>query len=307
MRLVETLGDGYTRRALLEAVLVGLLCGAVGVHVVLRRLSFLTAALTHATFPGVVLAALLGVPLVLGSGVFGLLVVGLVAFVAGARGGSAGALPSAAPAGRGGRDVSSVTGVVLSGGFALGVALMSAQDGFSKDLAAFLVGSILTVGTPDLVVSAVTATGVLAVLAALRKELLLGAFDPTALAAAGYPARRLDLVILLAVELTVVATVPAVGTVMAIALIVGPAATARLWCAATGSMTALSMALGVLAGVVGLAVSAQWNIAAGGAIVLTVAALFAGSLAVAPHARPRHRRVAAGVPALPAGRTSAAA
>lgn len=293
MRLIETLGDAYTRRALLEAVLVGLLCGAVGVHVVLRRLSFLTAALTHATFPGIVLAELLGVPLVLGSGIFGLLLVGVVAVVAGARGGGA-ALPSAAPAGRGGRDVSSVTGVVLSGGFALGVALMSAQSGFTKDLAAFLVGSILTVDTSDLLLSAITAVVVLAVLAALRKELLLGAFDPTALAAAGYPARWLDLVVLAAVELTVVATVPAVGTIMAIALIVGPAATAQLWCARIGTMTALSMALGVLAGVLGLAVSAQWNIAAGGAIVLTVAAMFALSLLVAPRTRGRAR---AAVPA----------
>jgi len=295
MTLWDTLGDGYTRRALAEAVLVGLLCGAVGVHVVLRRLSFLTVALTHATFPGVVLAELLGVPLVLGSGVFGLAVVAVVALVAGARGGSGGALPTAEPGGRGGRDVSSVTGVVLSGGFALGVALMSAQEGFSKDLTAFLVGSILTVGVPDLLVTAVTAAVVLGLLAALRKELLLGAFDPTALAAGGYPARRLDLVVLVVLELTVVTTVPAVGTIMAIALVVGPAATARLWCARTGTMTALAMALGAFAGVVGLAVSAQWNVAAGGAIVLTVSAFFAGSLLLTPWLRGSAR------PALAAG------
>ncbi|MBL7495356.1 metal ABC transporter permease [Frankia sp. CNm7] len=288
MRLWETLGDGYTQRALAEAAIVGVLCGAVGVHVVLRRLSFLATALTHATFPGVVIAALLGVHLVLGAGVFGLLLVGVVAAVAGARGGPAGGLPSAAT-GRGGRDLSSVTGVVLSGGFALGVALMSAQDGFTRDLTAFLVGSILTVGTPDLVVSAVTAVVVLTLLAALRKELLLGAFDPAALAAAGYPARRLDLVVLAALELTVVTTVPAVGTIMAIALVVGPAATARLWCDRTGPMTALSMGLGVLAGVAGLAVSAQWDVAAGGAIVLTVAAMFVLSLALTGRAHPRPR------------------
>jgi manganese/iron transport system permease protein len=296
MRLWETLGDGYTRRALAEAVLVGVLCGAVGVHVVLRRLSFLTTALTHATFPGVVVAALLGLHLVLGAGLFGLLVVGAVAAVSGARGGG-GAVPSAAPAGRGGRDLSSVTGVVLSGGFALGVALMSAQDGFTRDLTAFLVGSILTVGTADLLVTAITGAVVLTVLAALRKELLLGAFDPTGLAAAGYPAWLLDLVVLFAMEATVVTTVPAVGTIMAIALVVGPAATARLWCARTGPMTALSMALGVVASVLGLAVSAQWDVAAGGAIVLTIAALFAVSLLIAPRARPASLRSPAAEPA----------
>ncbi|MBX6388659.1 MAG: metal ABC transporter permease [Frankia sp.] len=282
MRLLDSLGDAYTQRALIEAVLVGVLCGAVGVHVVLRRLSFLTTALTHATFPGVVAAALLGLPVLLGAGLFGLLLVLVVAALSGARASGRGEAAAAgtgpgAPGG-GARDLSSVTGVLLSGGFALGVALMSAQDGFTRELTAFLVGSILTVGTTDLVVTGAAAAVVLAVLAALRKELLLSAFDPTALAAAGYPVRRLDLVVLLAVEVTVVTTVPAVGTVLAIALIVGPAATARLWCSRTGPMTALAMALGVAAGVLGLAASAQWDVAAGGAIVLTTAAFFAISL-----------------------------
>lgn len=67
--------DDYAKRALVEALLVGALCGLVGVHVVLRRLSFFTVAMTHATFPGVVLAALVGIDLLLGSGLFGVLVV----------------------------------------------------------------------------------------------------------------------------------------------------------------------------------------------------------------------------------------
>ncbi|MCK9894340.1 metal ABC transporter permease [Frankia sp. AgB32] len=268
MTLVSSLGDGYVRRALIEVVLVGLLCGAVGVQVVLRRLSFLTSALTHATFPGVVIASLLGLGLVLGAGLFGLLVVAVVAVLTGPRGAERG------------RESSSVTAVVLSGGFALGMALLSTQDGFSRDLTAFLVGSVLTVQPGDILVSAVTTVAVLGILAALRKELLLGAFDPDALAAAGYPARRLDLVLLLAIEATVVTSLPAVGTIMAVALIAGPAATARLWCSRTATMTALAMAIGVASGVIGLAVSEQWNVAAGGAIVLTVATFFVVSLTV---------------------------
>ncbi|WP_163548011.1 metal ABC transporter permease [Candidatus Frankia nodulisporulans] len=266
MTLFGSLGDGYVRRALLEVVLLGVLCGAVGVQVVLRRLAFLTTALTHATFPGVVLASLLGIGLVLGAGLFGVLVVAVVAMLTGTRG-----------AGRG-RETSSVTAVVLAGGFALGLALMSTRDGFSRDLTAFLVGSVLTVSPSDIVATAVTTVCVLGLLAGLRKELLLGAFDPGALAAAGYPVRALDLVLLLMIEATVVTSLPAVGTIMAVALIVGPAATARLWCSGAGTMTAVAMVIGVLSGVVGLAVSEQWNVAAGGAIVLTVAAFFTVSL-----------------------------
>ncbi|SNQ49277.1 ABC-type Mn2+/Zn2+ transport system, permease component (fragment) [Frankia canadensis] len=169
---------------------------------------------------------------------------------------------------------------MLSGGFALGMALQSTQDGFSRDLTAFLVGSVLTVQPADIVVSAVTTLIVLGVLVALRRELLLGAFDPDGLAAAGYPARRLDLVLLLVIEATVVTSLPAVGTIMAVALIAGPAATARLWCSRTATMTAVSIGVGVASGVVGLAISEQWNVAAGGAIVLTVAAFFVVSLAL---------------------------
>jgi manganese/iron transport system permease protein len=298
MRLVESLSDGYTRRALTEAVVVGVLCGVVGVHVVLRRLSFVTMTLTHATFPGVVLAAVVGVNIVLGAGLFGMLLVGVVASVAGARGTSAG---TAAAAGhgqdRGGRDVTSVTGVVLSGGFALGVAMMSAQNGFTRDLTAYLVGSILTVQRGDIAVSAAAAVVILTVLTALRKELTIGAFDPDAAAASGYPTRRLDLVVLLVIEATVVTSVPAVGTIMAVALIVGPAATAQLWSESFAGTTAVAVGVGVTSAVVGLAVSEQWRVAAGGAIVLTVAAFFTASLVMAPAVTSRLRRRSEQAPA----------
>lgn len=266
MSVADLLSAAHTRRALLEAVLVGALCGAVGVHVVLRRLSFFTMAMTHATFPGAVLAAILGLNLYLGSGLFGVLVV-LAVVALSARG-----------------DNATVTGVVLSGGFALGVLLLSARPGFTKDLTAYLVGSILTVQDGDLIATAATAVVVLAVLALLSKELVFGAFDRDATVALGYPAGRLDLVLLLLVELTIVTSVPAVGTILSVALIVAPAATARLWCDSVGGMTAVAMGLGVASGVIGLAVSEQWNVAAGGAIVLTAAAFFAVSAVVAPGA-----------------------
>ena len=141
--------------------MVGGLCGAVGVHVLLRRLPFFTMALGHATFPGVVLAALLGISLFAGAAAFGAVVVVVVALL-GARDRV---------------DDTSAVGVTLSGAFALGVLLLSAQAGFSRDLTAYLVGSIVTVQPADLVTTAVVGAAVLAALAALHKELVLGAFD----------------------------------------------------------------------------------------------------------------------------------
>ena len=264
--LLGTFSDGFARRALLEAVMVGGLCGVVGVHVLLRRLPFFTMALGHATFPGVVLAALLGVNLFLGATLFGAIVVLVVALL-GARERV---------------DETSAIGVTLSGAFALGVLLLSAQDGFSRDLAAYLVGSIVTVQRGDLLTTAVAGTAVLTVLALLHKELVFGAFDRAGLAALGYPVLALDVALLLLVEVTLVTSIPAVGTILAVALIVAPAAAARLWTERLGATMALAAALGAASGVAGLAISQHWRVAAGATIVLVAAGLFAVSLVAAP-------------------------
>ena len=268
---MSLLQDGYARRALIEALLVGALCGLVGVHVVLRRLSFFTMAMTHATFPGVVLAALVGVDLLLGSGLFGVLVVLGVSWLT--------TRPRSDPA--------AAVGVVLSAGFALGVALLSAQAGFTRDLSAYLVGSIVTVQAGDLVKTALVLAAVALTLALVGKELVFGAFDRGGMVAAGYPAGRLDLLLLLVVELTVVTSVPAVGTIQAVALIVAPAAAARLWSDRIGPTTALAVLLGMSSGVVGLAVSQAYQVAAGAAIVLAACGFFVLSVVVAPVVRGR--------------------
>jgi ABC-type Mn2+/Zn2+ transport system permease subunit len=186
-------------------------------------------------------------------------------------------------------------GVTLSGAFALGVLLLSAQAGFSRDLTAYLVGSIVTVQPGDLATTAVVGAAALAVLAALHKELVLGAFDRGGLAALGYPVLALDVALLLVIEATVVTSIPAVGTILAVALIVAPAATARLWTERLRATMALAAALGAASGVVGLAISLQWRVAAGATIVLVAAALFAVSLLLAP----RHGLLARHLPVGP--------
>lgn len=288
-RLAELLAPAFMQRAMAEAVLVGALCGVVGVHVLLRRLPFFAMAMSHATFPGVVLAGLAGIDLLLGAGLFGLVVVVAVALLGSTRR----------------VDQTSATGVVLTGAFALGVLLVSTRSGFSRDLAAYLTGSIVTVQPGDLAVTAVTAAVVLGVLAALHKELVLGAFDPTTLTALGYPALALDIAFLALLELVVVASVPAVGTILPVALLAAPAASARLWTDRIGVSMAVGGALGAASGAAGLLLSAVGRIAAGPAIVLVATAAFGGSLLLAPgHGLHRLARRRAG---REAGRRSAAA
>jgi manganese/iron transport system permease protein len=256
--LLDLYETGVMRRALLEAVLVGALCGFVGAHVVLRKLPFFTVTVAHATFPGIVIATIIGISELTGGLLFALAVV-LAIYATGADRRL---------------DNSAVIGVALAGSFGIGAMLQSTQDGFTKDLAAVLVGSILTVQRDDIVVTILVAIAVVAVLAAMHKELVLRAFDVAGSDALGY-SRFLDLALLLVVAATVVTAVPLVGTMLSVALLAVPAMSARLVTRRVGTMMVAGAAYGAASGVIGLTASAEWDISAGAAIALTTAALFA--------------------------------
>lgn len=250
-----------------EVVVAGVVCGVVGVHVVLRRLSFLAMGISHAAFPGLVIAGVLGIGLLVGTLGFALVVVLAIGLL--------GATDRV--------ESSTAIGVTLATGFALGVVLASAGDGYQRDLSAYLVGSIATVSPADVALTAGAGAVVLVVLALLHKELVLGAFDPRSLAAMGYPVLALDLVLLGAVAVTVVTALPAMGTILAVALLVGPASAARLWTDRVGSAMALAAVLGAGSGLAGLAISTRFDTAAGATIALVAGALLAVSAVVSPH------------------------
>src|SRR5215207_1969270 len=193
------------QRALVEALLLGMLGGVVSVFVVLRRLAFASDVLTHTIFPGVVIGFLVGQT---GGIVWGALVFALL---------SAGLLTVLSSNPRVSEDAT--LAILLTGFFAVGVVLVSRRSSYTADLTTFLFGRILFVDTRQIVETAVVAVVVLAVLGLLAKELVLRAFDPGATAAAGYRVPLLDLALNVVVALVVVAAVKAVGTVLVIALL----------------------------------------------------------------------------------------
>jgi manganese/iron transport system permease protein len=278
--LVEPFRLPYMQRALLEVVLLGVLAGAIGVFVVLRRLAFVADALTHTVFPGVVIAFLLDRSILLGALVFGLLTAALLAGIGANR--------------RVGDDAA--LAILLTSFFSVGVVLVSRTRTFASDLTVLLFGRVLTVDRADLVQTLALAVLVLAVLAALRKELVLRAFDPAGAAAMGYRTVVLDLVLNVLIALVVVAAVKAVGTVLVIALIVVPAAAARLLANRVATMTALACLLGAVGGWLGLAASYEVSVdrgvrlASGATIVVVLVALFLVAASVTPL-----RRLAAGM------------
>lgn len=272
--LIQSLGSPFFQRAAVEALLIGALAGAVGVHVLLRRLPFFVVAMSHATFPGVVIASVLGFSIFAGGVGFGLLVVLAIVAL-----GSVRAL-----------DDSSVIGVVLAGSFAIGVLVLSSRASASRDLSAFLVGQILTVTHADIATTLLVGLVVLAVLAGLHKELLHGAFDAAGLGALGYSTRALDLVLLVVITVTLVTSVPAVGTLLSVALLTVPALAARQWVERVVPMMVLAAAIGSGSGLFGLCISAAFDVAAGGAMALTASGVFLLSAAVRSPRSPLARR-----------------
>lgn len=204
----------FMLRALGELLLLAAICGPVGAFVLVRRLSFVTDALTHTVFPGVVAGFLFG-------GVEGVFLGALIS-------GVATAVALTVLTRRGALSSDAATAVLLTAMFALGVVLVSRRPSYSSDLTAFLFGRILTVTPRQLAETAVLGVIVLALLAIGGRQFLFRAFDPDAAAAAGFRLARLDLWLNVIIALVVVAAVRAVGTVLVVALLVVPAAAARL-------------------------------------------------------------------------------
>jgi len=177
-------------------------------------------------------------------------------------------------------DPNAVMALLIATFLALGVVVVSRRAGFQSDLSALLFGRILTVGQREIVETAIIAGAVIVVLVALHKELVLRAFDATGSAALGYSPLMLDLVVNLAVMLTIVAAVRAIGTVLVVAFIVTPAAAARLVSTNIAVMMAVATAMTAVCGWLGLVVSYEasinhgWRLASGATIVLTITAAF---------------------------------
>lgn len=268
----------FFQLAMLEVVLAGALAGVVGVLVVLRERAFFTMSLTHATFPGAVAAAILGVSIPLGAAVAA---VALIAIAVGI-----GRIRSQGPA--------VASGVMLTAGFALGAFLQSVST-LAIDVESFLVGQVLAVTGADLALTGAVLVVALAVWAVFGPHLLFSSADEAGYRRAGLAPWVPEVVSLTVIAGTVVAIMPVVGAILGVALIVAPAAAARLVVRDWRWMLALAPVIGAASGALGLWASRVLDLAAGGAIALVAALIYGvawlvGSLRRGTvRARPPHR------------------
>jgi manganese/iron transport system permease protein len=176
----------------------------------------------------------------------------------------------------------SAIGVLFAGTFALGVVLISSTHNFTRDLASFLFGNVLGVTSEDILLSAIVGAVVIATILLLYKELLITSFDRVAAQAIGLPVFWLDLLLLVLISLTIVVSLRAVGNILVVAMLVTPAAAARMLTDRMPAMMTLSALIGALSGVLGLFISYHQDVAAGGTIVLVATAVFGLTWLLAP-------------------------
>ena len=256
--LLSPLAYDFFVRALVASALVGVACAVIGSFVVLKGMSFIGDAVSHAAFPGIVIAYMLGLPIILG---------GAAASIVTALG--IGALTR-----RSGLRSDSIIGVLFAGMFALGVALFSSIPNYVGDLFHFLFGDVLGISVADLLALSLLVLILLVVVRILWKELLFATFDPLGAGAAGLPVRRLDDLLLILIAVTIVISLQAVGIVLVVAMITTPAATAQMLVQRFGKMISTAALIGVTSAVAGLYLSYAFDLASGAAIVLVETALF---------------------------------
>ena len=202
----------FMQHAFLAVIVIGLTAGAIGTFVVLRGVGFLGDALSHAIFPGLAVAFIMGGNIMVGA---------LVAAVVVSLG-----IGAVSQNERVNNDTA--IGVLFVGAFALGIALMTSQASFQRDLTSFLFGSVLGVSRGDLLTIALVSAGVLLALYWFRREITIISFDRAFAAASGLHVWRYDQIFLILLALTIVTGIQMVGNILILALLITPAATARL-------------------------------------------------------------------------------
>lgn len=247
--LLEPWSQTFMQRALLELVLLGVVGAVVGCWVIFYELAYSAESLAHALFPGLVGAALLGLPLVLG---------GAVGVLAAA---TAIALVGRVPLLRGETSVA----VVITSMFGLGV-LVALAPSAPPGLNGILFGDLLGVSPRDLVATGALATASLLALAVLYRPLLATGFERSTAQAFGVRVAAVDLALLALVAVAIIIGVQALGNLLVIAILVGPAAGARLLSRRMVRMMGLAALLAVAAAVGGLYLSYYADLAAGASV-----------------------------------------
>ncbi|HLS24757.1 MAG TPA: metal ABC transporter permease [Beutenbergiaceae bacterium] len=256
--LLEPLTYPFMVRALITALVAGVVCALLSCWLVLVGWSLMGDAVSHAVLPGVVLAYIAGAPFAVGALIFGFGAVALIGAV---------------------RETSRIKedaaiGIVFTTLFALGLVLISVTPS-QVDLHHIVFGNLLGVSRGDLLQIVLLGALVLLVLLIKRRDLTLYAFDATYAFAIGLNPRVLGALLLGLMAVTTVVALQAVGVILVVAMLIIPGATAYLLTDRMPVMLVIAPVIAVVCAVGGVYASFHVDVATGGAIVLAQGAVFA--------------------------------
>jgi zinc transport system permease protein len=260
--MLEVLSSPFMQKAFIAGILVSLLTGLISVFIVLRKMSFIGAGISHAAFGGVAIGFFTGINPLFTAIIYSIAVaIGIES--TGRKGGIS-------------EDVS--IGIFYSVSMALGVGLVSLSKSYNVDLFGYLFGNILAITQTDIVLTVITFVVVSGFILIFLKDLFLSAYNEELAQISGVRVVVLNNLFLISLAVSIVISIRIVGIILVSALLVIPGATARLFAKGLLSMLFLSCLTGVISVISGLFISYEYDIAPGASIVLVSAFIFFISL-----------------------------
>lgn len=247
----------FFSRAMMVGVMVGLLCGVMGVYITTRRMSYIAHGLSHAILGGAVMTYVLGLNFYIGSGIWGFGAALLIQYLTGRKVYSDAAI-----------------GIVTTASFALGVAVISSYRKFSQNFEAALFGNVLGVSPTDLWVVTGVTIFLLSLVFVFYRPLLFWCFDREVAQVQGVPVFAMDTLFALMLATLLVATLQVLGVTLIISAVVIPASIARLLSNHFGYMMVISGVLGAAISFAGIYLSYYFDIASGASVVLLSTLVF---------------------------------
>jgi manganese transport system permease protein len=255
----------FLQKALFTSVMVGVICGIVGCFIILRGMSLMGDAISHAVLPGVAISYMLGISFFFGAVITGVLTAIGIGYVS--------------QNSRIKHDMA--IGIMFTSMFAVGIVIITLMKS-SADLYHILFGNVLAVRMSDMWITVGIGVLVIVLVTLFYKELLVSTFDPTMAQSYGLPNKWIHYALMVVLTMVTVASLQTVGIVLVVAMLITPAATAYLLTNRLSVMIYLAAFFGIIASVLGLYFSFIYNLASGATIVLVSAFMFAMAFFFSP-------------------------
>mgnify|MGYP006279474285 FL=1 len=260
----------FLQRALFTSILVGIICGLVGVFIVLKKLVFMGAGIAHASFAGGALGILLSI-----NPFFTIFFFGAGSAVSNGSINQKGYV----------EDNNVAVGIIFSLTMALGVLFVSLIPSYNVAVTALLFGNVLVVTTEDTILLFIFSILIIALIYFMKKELFFVTFDEEMAKATGLPVKFLSYMFLVLISLAIVISLKAIGALLVFAMIITPAAAAYQWSYKINNIIYLSVSFGAISAFIGLYLSYLLDLPSGSTITVTVSTIFAISMLLSPKRR----------------------